>query len=183
MHLELSNASFSMAKQLFLKFYPSDLKLADEFAKSLPEGKISMAKLQGHFLQYRDDPQEAIDNHTELTKEVKSAADMSIAEWLDRLNLYEYYAMFTKNQAYLVSELKQHLHIHDKTRFNDKFVFEDKLKERRIKFMITGSDEDRAQFNYLTPSQARRMIQRFVKKPKIVNKLVAAIPENTMTAF
>lgn len=62
MHIELSNASFSMINRLFLKFYPNEQKLADEFSKSLPEGKISMAKLQGHFLKYRDSSQKALEN-------------------------------------------------------------------------------------------------------------------------
>ena len=103
MHLELCNATFTMIKQLFLKFYPGELKLADEFAKALPEGKLSMAKLQGHFLKYRHDPQQALDLYAELVKDNRSVAEMTVAEWLDRLNLSKYLAMFTKNQAYHVS--------------------------------------------------------------------------------
>jgi hypothetical protein len=34
-----------MISRLFLKFFPNEKELADEFAKSLPEGKVSMAKL------------------------------------------------------------------------------------------------------------------------------------------
>jgi chaperone BCS1 len=45
MHVELSNATFSMINRLFLKFFPTDKELAEEFSKSLPEGKVSMAKL------------------------------------------------------------------------------------------------------------------------------------------
>ena len=30
--------------------------MAKKFANSLPERKISMAKLQGHFLKYKNDP-------------------------------------------------------------------------------------------------------------------------------
>ena len=45
MHVELSNASFSMIERLFLKFFPNENRLADEFAKALPESKVSMAKL------------------------------------------------------------------------------------------------------------------------------------------
>lgn len=183
MHLELCNATFSMIKQLFLKFFPGEMALADEFAKSLPEGKLSMAKLQGHFLKYRHDAQRALDMHAELVKDTESVAEMTVAEWLDRLNLSKYLAMFTKNQAYLVSELHLHLHLTDKSRLNDNFKFKDKLDEQRVKFMISGEAEDRADFQYVTPQQARRKIQKFVKNEAICNKLLAAIPEATITGF
>jgi len=39
---------------LFTRFNKGEDKLAEEFAKQLPEKKISMAKLQGHFLKYRN---------------------------------------------------------------------------------------------------------------------------------
>jgi len=39
---------------LFLRFYPGQDQLANDFAKKLPEFKLSMAKLQGHFLKNRD---------------------------------------------------------------------------------------------------------------------------------
>jgi chaperone BCS1 len=59
-HVELCNATYPMIKGLFLKFYPGEDELANDFAKSLPERKISMAKLQGHFLKNKGDPEKAI---------------------------------------------------------------------------------------------------------------------------
>ena len=44
-HVELCNATFPMIKGLFLKFFPKEEQLATDFAKSLPEKKLSMAKL------------------------------------------------------------------------------------------------------------------------------------------
>lgn len=55
-HVKLNNASHMQMKKLFLNFNPEEEKLAEEFARKLPEHKISMAKLQGHFLKYRDQP-------------------------------------------------------------------------------------------------------------------------------
>ena len=49
-HVGLSNASFSLTEKLFLKFYPEEMEKATKFAALVPEGKISMAKLQGYFL-------------------------------------------------------------------------------------------------------------------------------------
>jgi hypothetical protein len=43
-------------KKLFLNFNPGEDELSEKFARALPEHKVSMAKLQGHFLKYRDQP-------------------------------------------------------------------------------------------------------------------------------
>lgn len=44
-HAFLGNASFSQMTGLFLRFFPGQNDLADDFAKRLPEFKLSMAKL------------------------------------------------------------------------------------------------------------------------------------------
>jgi hypothetical protein len=41
----LNYASYKQMVQLFLRFNPNDEKLANDFAKQLPEFKVSMAKL------------------------------------------------------------------------------------------------------------------------------------------
>lgn len=61
-HVHLDYASERQMKELFTKFYPeASIEQAQDFANALPEFKLSMAKLQGHFLKHRSDPQEAID--------------------------------------------------------------------------------------------------------------------------
>ena len=55
-HVKLNNASHMQMRRLFLNFNPGEDQLAEEFARKLPEHKISMAKLQGHFLKFRDHP-------------------------------------------------------------------------------------------------------------------------------
>jgi hypothetical protein len=62
-------------------------------------------------------------------KDEGSVAEMTVAEWLDRMNLTKYLPMFTKNQAYLVSELRLHLDIFDKSKLNKNYEFKDKLDE------------------------------------------------------
>ena len=56
MQIMLNNASSVQMERLFNKFYPTHKQEAIEFSESLPEYKVSMAKLQGHFLKYRDQP-------------------------------------------------------------------------------------------------------------------------------
>lgn len=49
--VELKNASFKQMKEMFQRFHPSAPEAdALKFASALPEWKLSMAKLQGHFL-------------------------------------------------------------------------------------------------------------------------------------
>ena len=67
--VKLNNASQIQLEKLFMKFNPNHEEEAIEFAKNLPEHKISMAKLQGHFLKYRDQPLKALANSSELMNE------------------------------------------------------------------------------------------------------------------
>ena len=77
-------------ERLFRKFYPTHTQEAIEFSHSLPEHKLSMAKLQGHFLKYRDQPQKTLENAEELlSSNIDKIDEMSIGEWLLRLNLIE----------------------------------------------------------------------------------------------
>lgn len=59
--LEIGNATASQIRRLFLRFFPSEEGLADQFAALVPPETVSMAALQGHFLKYRKSAQEALD--------------------------------------------------------------------------------------------------------------------------
>lgn len=58
--LEFSNATPYQKQHLFERFFP-DSNLAVDFSTRAP-GVISMAALQGHFMDHRDDPQAAVDH-------------------------------------------------------------------------------------------------------------------------
>lgn len=68
MKVLIDNASESQARQMFLRFFPGDESLADEFVKriDLRTNKVSPAQLQGHFVIYRDNAPAAIDNAQSL---------------------------------------------------------------------------------------------------------------------
>jgi len=61
-------SKYQMAK-LFLAFYPGEEELAEKFLEKIPANKFSMAQLQGHFLNYKDQPQKAVDMTQELLDE------------------------------------------------------------------------------------------------------------------
>jgi hypothetical protein len=64
---------------LFRKFFPDEsLEKQQEFAQKLPEFKINMAKLQGHFLKYKNDVPGAIENALSLLDVEYQIKDMSI---------------------------------------------------------------------------------------------------------
>ena len=56
----LGNASDLQIRQMFMRFY-DDKKLADAFVAKTSGKDISTASLQGHFVYYKDKPQEAVD--------------------------------------------------------------------------------------------------------------------------
>lgn len=57
----LGNASDYQIRKMFLRFY-DDEKLADRFVEKLKGKKVSTASLQGHFVYYKDQPLQAIEN-------------------------------------------------------------------------------------------------------------------------
>jgi len=63
----MGNASVNQIKRMFLRFYPAQEQLAEEFASYVKTtGKpISMAQLQGHFMLFKEQPQDAI-SHVKL---------------------------------------------------------------------------------------------------------------------
>lgn len=83
-HVELNNASFKQIRELFLRFFPGQTEKASEFAKQLPESKLSMAKLQGHFLKYRHSSDACLEHATDILKQDDIIAEMTVSEWLDR---------------------------------------------------------------------------------------------------
>jgi len=53
---EFGLASKLQGEKMFLRFFPDEKDLAKEFMERLPEGRASMAELQGVFLKTKDDP-------------------------------------------------------------------------------------------------------------------------------
>lgn len=61
-HVKLDHASEKQMIGLFMRFFPEATQEdAQKFAKQLPVNKLSMAKLQGHFLRHRDNMQRVIE--------------------------------------------------------------------------------------------------------------------------
>eukprot|EP01122_Echinamoeba_exundans_P013544 TRINITY_DN5928_c0_g1_i1.p1 TRINITY_DN5928_c0_g1~~TRINITY_DN5928_c0_g1_i1.p1 ORF type:complete len:496 (-),score=92.09 TRINITY_DN5928_c0_g1_i1:29-1489(-) len=64
-------ATQDQARRLFVRFFPKELDLADKFASLVEPGAVSMAGLQGLFMQYADDPLAACNNYHSYLEELK----------------------------------------------------------------------------------------------------------------
>jgi mitochondrial chaperone BCS1 len=64
-------ANPDQARRLFVRFYPKEADLADKFAALVEPGAVSMAGLQGLFMQYADDPLAACTNYHNYLEELK----------------------------------------------------------------------------------------------------------------
>lgn len=65
-----------------------------------------MAKLQGHFLTFRDDPKKQVEKAKEILKDQETSDEMSVLEYLRRLNLSQYASLFAKKNVYFVTDLR-----------------------------------------------------------------------------
>jgi mitochondrial chaperone BCS1 len=58
----VGHATADQSRRMFLRFYPGREDLADQFVKELQGMTVSTAQLQGHFVIYKDDPVQALEN-------------------------------------------------------------------------------------------------------------------------
>ena len=103
----LNLASEKQIKEMFLRFYPDENELVNEFLRIVPACKLSMAKLQGHLLLYRESALECVKNASQLIQEdlSKVKKNMTISEWLHRLNLIHLLPAFEKVRMRRVEDL------------------------------------------------------------------------------
>lgn len=106
-----------------------------------------MAKLQGHFLKYRDDIQGAITNAKSLLDIEYQIKDMSINEWLRRLNFQQYAPKFRKDGLKRVCDLK-YLGEGDLTTWGMTSLAD----RKRVMSMVMGEEEAKQMFALQTRS-------------------------------
>lgn len=68
-------ASKSQLREMFGMFFAGKEKEAVEFAEAVPDRLVSPAAVQGHLLNYRDSPRDAIDKVTELLLSVQEKTE------------------------------------------------------------------------------------------------------------
>lgn len=182
-HVKLDNASEKQIRGIFERFFPNQTALTDKFVTSVPVGRLSMAKLQSHLLIYRDSAEECANNAGELIKEDLNAIqrDMTIEEWLNRLNLIQLKKHFLEHKIRRVEDLS---HINDEGLLMDYNLCDgNTLHQRRLWRILIGDDEFKENFKYLSKHAIRNIGQTFLENQRDVEDLANQVPENTITGF
>lgn len=167
--------------------HPSPLRrqLSNEFRLAVPEGKLSMAALQGHLMLYRDNPQRAIDNVAKLLQQqgrVRQSASL-VRRWLLRLGLDQHWPCFRRAKLFAVSDIMglseedfASLGVHPKDH------------ARRMQRMLAGREDITSQFAFIEPSQSEAVFLQFFGRnssSKDVSRLAlsfrSAIPPATVS--
>ena len=105
--VKLDYASMDQIRRMFQRFYPEAKEcLVEKFLEIVPENKLSMAKLQGHFLRNKGDPERCLMTAGSLIENIEFTNEMSITCWLSRLNLDEFASGFLKEHIRRVMDLK-----------------------------------------------------------------------------
>jgi len=152
-HAHLNNASYIQMVNMFKRFNPENHERADEFAKQLPENKLSMAKLQGHLMKYRNEPDLQVEHAKELVEEgTYDMSDMTVIEYLRRLNLIKYAPAFAKKKVYFLSDLRLYA---DMGSMQSEFGIKDFMLQQRIVQMVNGDKKVAEDFALLNQNQAR----------------------------
>ena len=178
-HVKLDYATGNQIRRMFMKFYPGvEEKLVEDFARRVPENKISMAKLQGHFLRHKNEPHKAIENTGDLIEINEYTNEMSIKDWLFRLNLEIFAEEFVKENIWRVGDLKG---------MNegglDKYGVKKLGDQKRIVNMLKGDEMAKKAFGFMSKPSIRSLMNLYLNDPKQVEELVQSIPENTVTEF
>jgi len=151
-HAKLDYASYQQIVKLFVRFYPGSEALAQQFAQKLPDKKVSMAKLQGHFMRYTDAPEKALAEVKEILADVGTIEEMTAAEWLRRLGLEQYASTFSKNRLYTVNDVR---HFQDEGEMEENLGISRAIHRKRIMGMINDDKLTKEDFELLTTAAAR----------------------------
>lgn len=181
-HVKLENASEKQMIGLFQRFFPeAKEEEARKFSDQLPVHKLSMAKLQGHFLKYRENKEKVIEHARELLDDTAAAqSDMTVAEWLHRTNLSNLNEKFQKQAFYRVSDFKM---IEDGNQLMDYEITTEQKDIRRFWALLSGEKEARESFQYLSKHGIRQIARAYFDEEKKIKALEDQVPEKTLTGF
>ena len=178
-HVKLDYATSTQIRKMFLRFFPEAEKgLVEDFVKKVPENKLSMAKLQGHFLRNKNKPQKAIENVKDLIEVNEYTNEMSIKDWLFRLGFEGFSEGFMKENIWRVVDLKGldegGLETYGVKKLGD---------QKRIINMLKGDDLSKKAFCLMSKSSIRSLLNLYLKDSQEIESLVNLIPENLITEY
>ena len=105
--------------------------------------------------------------------------DMSVGEWLNRLNYPHLIKGFHDYGVFKVEDMA--LIEHEGTLYS--LGVKEYMERKRIMGMLEGKETHVESFKYLTEHQCRTVIQNYVRNPQQIEQLVKEIPEKSVTGF
>lgn len=138
-----------------------------------------MAKLQGHFLKHKKNPQEALEDAKSLLDADDLIQEMSITDWLRRLNLQEFAPKFKKEGGVKrVSDLR-YISEGDLTTYGIKALTD----RKRIMEMMQGNEKVKMLFDMQTRSQARTILSGFLQDSRKIEEVLDLVGDEQMTGY
>ena len=178
-HVKLDYATGTQIRRMFQRFYPEAQKeTVEEFVRMVPENKLSMAKLQGHFLRNKNTPLKAIENVNDLVEMNEYTNEMSINDWLFRLGLEEFAEQFIKENIWRVGDLKGL----DEGGL-DKYGIKKLGDKKRVIHMLQGDDMAKKSFCLMSKPSIRSLLNLYLQDNGEIEVLVHIIPENYVSEF
>ena len=126
-----------------------------------------MAKLQGLFLSYKNQPEKQIEMTKELLEEVKTDDEMTIIEWLNRMNCIKYAKQFLDKRIFFLSDMRFFNFAED-----FKEVVTDEDDSSRINSVLEEDELSKKDFQLLTKNSARQIIRLFIINKKLIEQIV-----------
>jgi len=101
-------------------------------------------------MKYRNQPDLQVEKSNELVEEgMHDLADMTITEYLRRLNVSQYAHAFSKKKVYFLNDLRFHA---DEGTMESKFGIKDIMLQKRIVNMVNGDKKVVEDFALLSDS-------------------------------
>ena len=176
--IKLDYASSDQIKRIFLKFFPErSISEATSFSLLIPEAKLSMAKLQGYFLRYKNDFSSIMKHTSHLFDQNESTVEISIRSWLFHFGLEGLVNGFHQAKIRRVSDLKG-IGGGELEEIGVK-----KLGDRNVLLrMINGDEEVRKSFRLMYKSGMQAFFESFAKGEDS-EKYASMLPEGKITEF
>jgi chaperone BCS1 len=196
--VRLSYASRKQIFQMFLNIYGDEhQELASEFADLIPVNSLSMAQLQSYFMEYRKQPNAAMQNYRKLVKladettgygkgaealegdginfmKSSSFGDTLISHWLKRLGLYPYKPLFDKHRLTHLSDIK----LIDPSKLCSIVGINHPAHCKIIEQMMTGKSEDTvSKFAFVTKADLRNIFTRFFPRDAFMAEEFSSLHE------
>lgn len=122
-------------------------------------------------------------NAKDILKSPELMGEMTIEEWLDRLNLIKFMPVFVKNQVYLVSQISSHCNRDGS--FSEGFDFgtADDQDKMRLGLMARGDKSAKEGFEYKSVQGCRQILAKLIKNRLIREKLLRYIKDDSITGY